>query len=133
MSVASARERALEIADWLRRMGPIRVTRFFGGAGLAKDGIQFAFVIKGVLYLRADEWSRPEFEALGAKPFTYAGRSQAVKVASYYEAPEEIVDDPDELSRWSAEALRAALAAKPPARRRVSGGKVGDNLDPHDA
>jgi TfoX/Sxy family transcriptional regulator of competence genes len=118
MNLASARDRALEFAERLHAMGPIEVTRFFGGAGLIRDGVQFAFVMKGTLYLRVDDLSRPVFEALGAAPFTYAGRAQTVKVASYYEVPDEIADDPDELGRWASEAHRAAMTAKPRAKRR---------------
>ncbi|MGO9007379.1 MAG: TfoX/Sxy family protein [Beijerinckiaceae bacterium] len=112
MSIAAARERALEIADCLVGMGPITVSRFFGGAALLAGGVQFGFVIKGSLYLRVDEESRKAFEARGAAPFSYAGRSKQVKVASYYEAPGEVVEDSDELNRWAARAYSAALAAR---------------------
>jgi len=82
MSHASAHKRALELADRLHVIGLISVTRFFGGAGLVKNGIQFAFVIKDVLYLRVDDLSRHDFEALGATPFTYATRSKLAKSTS---------------------------------------------------
>jgi DNA transformation protein and related proteins len=124
MSMATARERALEFADRLRAAGPVSVTRFFGGAGLVKDGAQFAFVIEGTLYLRVDELSRPDFEALGAAPFAYASRSKAVKVASYYSLPDEIADDGEALVRWAIRAVHAAAAGKPkqvrPPQRRAS-------------
>jgi DNA transformation protein len=118
MSLVAARDRALELADQLRAMGLIEVRRFFGGAGLLMDGTQFGFVMKGSLYLRVDACSRLRFEALGAAQFTYAGRSRTVKVASYYEAPDAIVDDPDELRRWAIDAHRAASTARPASRRR---------------
>jgi DNA transformation protein and related proteins len=108
---ASSRERALEIAERLRSVGPIEVNRFFSGAGLRKDGVQFAFVIGGTLYLKADEQSRPAFEASGAKPFSYSSRSQIVRVTSYWEAPDEVVDDLDALLLWVGQAQRAATAA----------------------
>ncbi|SDR30740.1 Transcriptional regulator of competence genes, TfoX/Sxy family [Rhizobiales bacterium GAS113] len=111
MSLDTARARALEIAIQLGSLGTITVSRFFGGAALLADGVQFAFVIKGSLYLRVNEESRPAFEALGAAPFSYAGRSKSVTVASYYEAPAEIVDDADELRNWAARSRQAALAA----------------------
>ncbi|SEC02987.1 Transcriptional regulator of competence genes, TfoX/Sxy family [Rhizobiales bacterium GAS188] len=120
MSLDTARARALEIAIQLGSLGTITVSRFFGGAALLADGVQFAFVIKGSLYLRVNEESRPAFEALGAAPFSYAGRSKSVTVASYYEAPAEIVDDADELLRLAARSRQAALAAltrKPRPRR----------------
>jgi len=112
MSLAAARDRALELADLLHMIGPISVTRFFSGAGLVRDGVQFAFIIKGVLYLRVDDLSRPDFEALGAAPFSYAGASKTVKVASYYALPDEIVDDPDALCSWAIRASHTARVAK---------------------
>jgi TfoX/Sxy family transcriptional regulator of competence genes len=72
--------------------------------------------MKGSLDLRVDGQTRANFEALGAAPFTYAGRTNKVTVATYYEAPSEVVDDPDELGRWAVEAHRAALAARHPVR-----------------
>jgi DNA transformation protein and related proteins len=113
MSMATARERALEFADRLRAIGPVSVTRFFGGAGLAKDGVQFAFVIEGTLYLRVDDLSRPDFEALDAAPFTYTSQSKTVKVASYYELPDQIADDGEALVLWAIRAVHAAAVSKP--------------------
>jgi TfoX/Sxy family transcriptional regulator of competence genes len=103
--------RALELAELLRAAGPIEVTRFFGGAALRMSGVQFAFVMKGTLYLRVGDGDRPDFEALGAAPFAYAGRSRTVTVASYYEVPGSIIENPDELGRWAVRARAAALAA----------------------
>jgi DNA transformation protein len=119
VSQASARDLALEIAGRIDGLGQLQVSRFFGGAALVRDGIQFAFVIKGSLYLRVDDRSRPVFEASGSMPFSYAGRSKTVDVASYYEAPGHLFDDPVELGQWAAEAWRAALDARchRPARR----------------
>jgi len=68
--------------------------------------------MNGSLYLRVDDRTRPAFEALGAAPFTYGARSKRVTVAKYYEAPSEVLDDPDLLSRWATDAHRAALAAR---------------------
>lgn len=124
MSPASARDLALEFAARINALGPVTVTRFFAGAGLVADGVQFGFVMKGSLYLRVDDKSRAVFVAAGAAPFAYAGRSKAVTVASYYEAPSEVVDDLDQLGRWASEAHRAAVAARrsngPIKRRRRS-------------
>jgi len=110
----TAHARAREVADSLAEMGPITVTRFFSGAALRAGGAQFAFVMKGSLYLRVDAHGRAELEALGAVPFTYAGHAKTVTVASYVEAPDQIVDDPDELLRWARRAQRAALAGRAP-------------------
>lgn len=118
MSLTAARDRALEFADRLHGLGPFSVNRFFGGAGLAMNGAAFAFVIKGVLYLRVDDASRPAFLARGSEPFTYATRVRTVRVDSYYALPEEIEDDPDLLRHWAMQAIRAATLAKPNRRPR---------------
>ncbi len=112
--------RAQEIADQLDTPAPITVTRFFSGAGLTRNGIQFAFVIRGTLYFRTDADSRPAYEAMGAEPFSYAGRTKEVTIQAYYEAPVDVLDDPDELNRWAERAYQAAVAAhkpKPPRKK----------------
>ena len=129
MSLAMARDRALEFVDRLHAIGPIEVTRFFGGAGLVKNGVQFAFVLKGVLYLRVNDLSRPDFEALGAAPFSLARCSRTVKSPSFYELPDEIADDQEALLRWMSKAWYAAAAAKLKPRRKVrQSGPLGAKL-----
>ena len=122
MSVDSARERALEIADRIESLGVVSVRRFFGGASLVVDGVQFGFVMKGSLYLRVDDTSRTAFEALGGTPFAYAGGSRTVTVASYYETPDAILEDAEQLRHWVAAAHRAArLGRRDGGRRRMTG------------
>lgn len=121
MRPTSARDRALELAGQMAGIGPVEVGRFFGGAGLKCEGVQFAFVMKGTLYLRVDDDTRPAFEALNATAFAYGGRSGTVTVASYYALPDEIADDPDELVRWAERAHRVARTVKPSSRGRKRG------------
>ncbi|MFH1556335.1 MAG: hypothetical protein B7Z41_08830 [Rhizobiales bacterium 12-66-7] len=106
--MTSQRALAEDYAARIDGLGPISVHRYFGGASLRADGVQFGFVMKGVLYLKADELSRGAFERHGCAPFSYPGASRQVTVAAYYEAPSEILDDPEGLSGWAADALRAA-------------------------
>ena len=110
--MSAAREFALEIAERITGLGPITVRRFFSGAGLVADEVQFAFVIDGSLYLKVDDEFRPEFEALGAKPFVYEGKRKSITISSYYEAPEDVIYDQDELRRWAVRSHRAAAAAR---------------------
>lgn len=128
MKAAVARDLALDIAGRIDGLGPVGITRFFGGVALVAGGVQFGFVMKGTLYLRVDDASRPDLEALGAKPFSYAGGSKVVTVASYYEAPDDVLEDADELRAWAARAHRAALVAcgddRRGQRRKGSGGST---------
>ncbi|MBT2542666.1 TfoX/Sxy family protein [Streptomyces sp. ISL-44] len=113
MTPAAARRHALAIADELQALGPVEVTRFFGGAGLSCNGRQFGFVMKGTLYLRVDNTTRPRFEEAGTGPFTYTSGPREVTVTAYYELPQSIAEDPEELLRWAADAYRTAHTARP--------------------
>ena len=115
--VTEARQVALDLAERLQDMGPVTVRWFFGGASLVLDGCQFAFVIKGALYLRAGPGNRALFDSCPTRPFTYEAAGRTVTVASYLEAPGHLFDDPDGLRLWSEAAFRAALSAKPRATR----------------
>ena len=124
MSLGQAREQAAEIAERIGIVGPITVTRFFGGAGLSIDGVQFAFVMKGSLYLRVDDASRPHFERHRSEPFRYHTGARSVTVASYYEVPSEVIDNRDALADWALRARDAALSGR---RQRTSSNTYNTN------
>lgn len=110
--MSAAREFAFEIAERITGLGPVSVRRFFSGAALVADDVQFAFVIDGSLYLKIDDEFRAAFEALGAKSFVYQGKRNPVTISSYYETPEDVIYDDDELRRWALRSHRAAAAAR---------------------
>ena len=43
----------------------------FSGAGLYCDGVMFALMVRGTIYLKADATSIADFEREGSGPFTY--------------------------------------------------------------
>ncbi len=108
----SALDLALDFAERIHGVGLISVARFFGGAALKANGVQFGFVMKGSLYLKMDGEGRAAFEALGALPFQYSSRSETVTVTSYYEVPAQIIDESDTLALWAGRAYAAALKPK---------------------
>ncbi len=59
------------IQDLFAQFGPVTLRRMFSGAGLFCDGVMFGLVVRGVIYLKADETSRADFEREGCEPFTY--------------------------------------------------------------
>ena len=99
------------IADLIAPLGPVRIRRMFGGAGLFLDDVMFALIAGDQLYFKVDEATRPDFEAEDKGPFTYtrAGTQQAL--TSYYEAPVSLFDDPDQMLQWSRRAADVAFAA----------------------
>jgi DNA transformation protein len=92
------------LEDW----APVSARRMFGGHGLYHEGLMFAIVLEQRLYLKVDEVNRPEFEALGLTPFTYAMKGKDVAL-SYGAAPDAIFDDPQEAVLWARSAWDAAL------------------------
>jgi DNA transformation protein len=112
------------LIDLFADFGPVTIRRMFSGFGISADGTNFAIALRGGLYLRADEQTIPRFESEGSKPFQYQTRAKTVTVASYWQLPERLYDDPEELTGWAKAALaaaeRAALAKQSKARKPVS-------------
>ena len=110
------------LLDLFADFGPVTVRRMFSGYGVSADGINFALASRGGLYFRADGQTIAGFEAEGSRPFQYQMRAKTVTVASYWQLPERLYDDPAELAGWARAALaaaeRAALKKRPKARKK---------------
>ena len=58
------------VLDQLRRVLPgVRAKRMFGGVGLYADDLFFALIDDDVLFLKADDETRGDFERRGLRPF----------------------------------------------------------------
>jgi DNA transformation protein len=98
------------IADLFSGLGPVSIRRLFGGKGIYFDGIIVAIVLRGELMLKADAVSAPDFEAAGARQWTYTGSRHGKLVAMpYWTVPDSAVDDPEELAIWARKAHEAGL------------------------
>jgi len=95
----------------LAPFGAIDAKRMFGGYGIYHDGLMFALVADDVLFLKADDESAPKFENLGRQRFEYLKQGKPIRL-SFFTAPEEIFDDPDEARTWATLAFEAALRAR---------------------
>ena len=115
------------LIDLFADFGPVTIRRMFSGFGISADGTNFALALRGGLYLRADEQTIPRFEAEGSKPFQYQTRAKTVTVNSYWQLPERLYDDPEDLTVWAKASLAAAQRAalrKRPKRKKAAAGKV---------
>src|SRR3982074_1403660 len=106
------------LIDLFADFGPVTIRRMFSGFGISADGTNFALALRGGLYLRADGETIARFEAEGSKPFQYQTRTRTVTVASYWQLPERLYDDPEELTGWARAALATAERAALQKRRR---------------
>lgn len=95
------------ILDLLEPVGGLSVKRMFGGAGVFRDGLMFALMIDDRLYFKIDEKTKADFEAIGSEAFTYKRGGKTIAL-SYFEAPEEVLDDGDEIIIWAGRAWEAA-------------------------
>lgn len=114
-----------DIRELFATFGPVELRRLFGGAGLYADGVMFALVSRGVIYLKTDAHNAPAFEREALEPFTYATKEGRRGVMSYRRMPDRLYDDPEELAVWARAALAAAgrsgAGRKSPKSRRKPG------------
>ena len=112
------------LIDLFADFGPVTIRRMFSGFGISADGTNFALALRGGLYFRADEQTVPRFEAESCKPFSYQTRTKTVTVGSYWQLPERLYDDPEDLTVWARAALaaaqRAALRKRPRVKKAVA-------------
>ena len=100
--------------------GKVQVRRMFGGAGVYCDGLMFALVSDGVIYLKAGADTVPAFERENCAPFQYDTKTGKRAIMSYWRMPERLYDDTEELAQWARRALAAARrsGAKPAAGKK---------------
>ncbi len=95
------------LRDLLAPLGPIRVKRMFGGAGIFADDRMFALVADDTLYFKVDGHNEQDFEREDLERFGYEGKGRRMEM-SYRRAPERIYDDQHEMCDWARGALAAA-------------------------
>ncbi len=113
-----ALEQALEL---LAPLGDVSARRMFGGVGIFRQGLMFALIAYGDLYLKTDETTRARFEERDLPPFTYAKAGKQEFVMSYHQCPEEALANSERMRPWAEAAFEAAIRAdeaKPPAKRK---------------
>ena len=99
---------AERIQEIFSTFGPVTVRRMFGGAGIYADGTMFGLVDDGVIYLKADDTLIADFKKAECGPFTYATRDGPRVLTSYWQLPDGLYDDPDELTRWARRSFAVA-------------------------
>jgi DNA transformation protein len=107
------------VVELFAAYGAVAVRRMFGGAGVFAEGLMIALVVDGVIFLKADARTTPQFEAEGLVPFSYRAKGGTRTLTSYWRMPERLYDDPEELAVWARRALESAQCAdaRPKANR----------------
>lgn len=91
----------------------------FGAAGVWSNGLIFAVLGEGEVWLKADAVTIPALEAAGSRPFTFENREGETMTLGYWSLPASATDDPEEAVAWARGAIEVSLrnaAAKKPKR-----------------
>ena len=92
-------------------LGQVSMRRMMGGATLYLDGVAFAILDEGELWLKADSQSDAIWDAEGCEKFSVTFKDGKVDVMNYRRAPQDVYDDPEAMRRWAALAVEAGLRA----------------------
>ena len=104
------KEFASHVVNLMQSIGPVNAKFMFGGYGIFLERLMFGLIADSVLYLKADKDTENEFKAKGLEKFTYNKKGKEFKM-SYYQAPDEVIEDGGEMRSWAAKAYSAALRA----------------------
>jgi DNA transformation protein len=93
------------VEELLSAAVPIRTKAMFGGVGIYSGDLFFALIAEDKLYLKVDDTNRSDFETAGMGPF-YPFDSP--KPMGYWELPQGVLQDGEELKVWVDKALGVA-------------------------
>jgi DNA transformation protein and related proteins len=99
----------LHAVESLAGVAAISYRRIFNGYGVYHDGVQFAIVVNDHLYFRADDLSRDLY--LAKKMSAFQPRTLEAVESSFFQLPDEVLNNPDELMFWMRIAVEAAQNA----------------------
>lgn len=109
----------LFVLEQLQRcVAGLRAKNMFGGVGIYSGDLFFALIADDTLYFEVDDVTRPDFVALGLKPFQPYG--EGGEVMQYYQIAEELLEDAEALRTWADRAVAVAQRARR-GRKRKSG------------
>jgi DNA transformation protein len=98
------------VLEQMGRVAPVSGRAMFGAVGIYSDGLFFALMDDGAVYLKVDDTNRAMFVDAGMGPFDpYGDGSPLVR---YYELPADLLESPDLLRPWMDAALDVARRAR---------------------
>ena len=95
------------IFDQLAGLGDYETKKMFGGIALLSQGLAFAKIKHGKVWLKVDDGNRIEFKRLGMQQYTY-GKDNSRKL-NFYETPLEVIEDKEKFVEWAKRSIAVAL------------------------
>ena len=122
--MAVTKEFASYLEDLFSVLPGSHARRMFGGVGIFRHGLMYALALEdGKICLKADEDTQGDFRAEDCKPWIYERDGRKMDMG-YWQMPERLMDDADELRLWADKAFQVAMQAdarKPPKQRKYAG------------
>jgi DNA transformation protein and related proteins len=111
--------------EQLAPLGEITSRAMMGGWCLYCDGVIFALIADGELYLKCDEVNQPRFDQRGLRPFQpFPDKPGTMK---YFQAPPEMFEDRSAVLDWAGHAVeagrRAAAKTRKPVKKKRAAGR----------
>src|SRR5688500_4420377 len=114
------------LLELLQPLDGVDARRMFGVWGIRVGGITIGLVADETLFLKADERTKPAFEAADGAPFEFEMKDRSV-TTSYWSVPAGAMDSSAAMLPWARLGLAAALrkAAAKPSRRQAARNQAG--------
>lgn len=110
------------VEELFEPLGPVRIRKMFGGAGVFAGDVMFALLADEVVYLKTDYALREELAAEGSEPFVWTRPTDGKEFdMGYLSMPTDAAEEPEAASLWGRKALDVALkarAAKPKRKKK---------------
>jgi DNA transformation protein len=101
------------VLEQLEGAGRVTHKKFFGGAGLYAGGPIFGLIDSDDrFYLKVDDETRGAYEARGSFAFNPYGEESGKKAMNYMSVPDDVLEDPEELTIWARQAMAVADRGK---------------------
>jgi DNA transformation protein len=99
------------VLDLVGLVGPVSARAMFGGHGVYAEGVMFALLDDGELFLKTDELTRARFVEAGCRQWLYVNKAVRMENTGYFRPPDDAHEDPEAMAPWARLALEAALRA----------------------
>jgi DNA transformation protein and related proteins len=100
------------VLDQLGGIANLQPRAMFGGVGLYAGDTFFGIVAADSLYFKVDDKSRGDYQRAGSSPFAPYVDRPAMRMASYYAVPPDVLESAPALDKWARRAIAVARSAK---------------------
>ncbi len=107
--MAYSKELAEHIIDMLEPLGNIKLRPMFGGAGIYYGATMFGLIADDAVYFKVDDANKDDYLAANCEPFSYLRKGKPTYLKSYYQLPDEVLENPDDAIVWGRSSVDAAL------------------------